>query len=361
MFPKTQTCQASDGTEAEIQTIHYLSISQYVIPWTNIVNAFPNEYLVKNGDMILPFLSDSYKIKNSCKRFVISVHQRRAIDPLCIAYQENAVLEVILSAEEQGSSYSLDSSFYPTRQFRKEARRVSEYRLATALSISETLSYYPPARSILTHTLQLQHNSSPHLFIVLPTRDSSTGELLDDFRLHYLCECGEHSQTPYKSNDQHHDQDKGGTIVSHDVHLVDHEGYRIVNLPAFFEKYGVYSLALLRMVKFGAIAGGMVVPQLLQFGAGREGGQAEEEESFEERVDFAFNRMQKMQQQHGWDFNSVRTRTFTLIADTPTCPSSEKDRTDITSWLRWEMFDELDSFLDGHGYDNADNNDSNTP
>lgn len=48
---------------------------------------------------------------------VVSVLNVR-IDPLCIAYQENAVLDVIVSADGQDSSYSLDSSFYPTRQFR---------------------------------------------------------------------------------------------------------------------------------------------------------------------------------------------------------------------------------------------------
>lgn len=49
--------------------------------------------------------------------FVVSVLNVR-IDPLCIAYQENAVLEVILSVDGHDSSYSFDTSFYPTRQFR---------------------------------------------------------------------------------------------------------------------------------------------------------------------------------------------------------------------------------------------------
>lgn len=61
MFPKTQTCQASDGTDAEVPAIYYLPTLQYIIPWTNITNAFPNAYLVKHGDTILPFLSDKDK------------------------------------------------------------------------------------------------------------------------------------------------------------------------------------------------------------------------------------------------------------------------------------------------------------
>ncbi|KAF9139913.1 hypothetical protein BGX30_007328 [Mortierella sp. GBA39] len=292
MFPKTQTCQASDGTEAEVPTIHYLPTLQYIIPWTNITSAFPNAYLVKHGDTILPFLSDKDRTRELL------------VDPLCIAYQENAVLEVILSVNGQDSSYSLDSSFYPTRQFR------------------------------------------------------STNALLDQFRLYYLCECGEHSRRP-ANNNYGTSNDK---TLSHDIHLVEHEGYRIVDLPAFLEKYGVYTLAMLQMVKFGVSAGGMVVPRLLQFRAIQEGGH-EQEESFEERVDFAIIHMQRVQQeqQQRQDFDSARAMTFSLTPVAPTSSSDDSHRTDVASWLQWEMFDELGSFLEDHDYDDADNNSSSTP
>lgn len=242
---------------------------------------------------------------------------------------------------------------------RREARLVSDYRLAKALSISDTLSHYPPSRSILTHTFQLQDTSSPRLFMVLPTRDSSTSALLDQFRLYYLCECGEHSRSPTNNN---HGKGKDKAL-SHNVHLVEHEGYRIVDLPAFLVKYGVYTLALLQMVKFGASAGGMVVPRLLQFRAIQEGGQ-QTEESFEERIDFAISHMQMVQQeqQQRQDFDSERSLTFLLTPVTPTNSSSDDDnRTDIASWLKWEKFDELGSFLEDHDYDDADNNTSSTP
>ncbi|KAG9068310.1 hypothetical protein KI688_010576 [Linnemannia hyalina] len=252
MFPKTQTCQASDGTEAEVPTIHYLPTLQYIISWTNITNAFPNAYLVKHGDTILPFLSDKDK----------------------------------------------------TRELLRKACQVSDYRLAKALSISGTLSYYPPIKSN-THTYQLQDASNPRPFIVLSTRDGSTNELLDQFRLYYLY-C------------------------------------RLAGV--FLEKYGVYMLALLQMVKFGVSAGGVVVPRLLQFRAIQEGGH-EEEESFEERVDFAISRMHKVQQeqQQRQDFDSARAMTFSLTS------------------LQWEMIDELGSFLEDHDYDGADSNSSSTP
>lgn len=341
MFPKTQTCQASDGTDAEVPAIYYLPTLQYIIPWTNITNAFPNAYLVKHGDTILPFLSDKDKT------------QELLIDPLCIAYQENAVLEVILSVDGHDSSYSFDTSFYPTRQFRREARQMSDYRLAKALSISDTLSHYLPGRNILTHTYQFQDASSPRLFIILPTRDSSTNALLGQFRLYYLCECGEHSRRPTNNYGKGNDR-----TLSHDVHLVEHEGYRIVDLPAFTEKYGVYTLALLQMVKFGASAGGMIVPRLLQFRAIQEGGK-ERKESFEERVDFAISHMQKIQQGH--NFNSAQTFTFSLTPVDPTSSSDDVYRPDIASWLQRVMFDELGSFLEGHNYDDAENNSSRTP
>ncbi|KAG0291370.1 hypothetical protein BGZ96_005265 [Linnemannia gamsii] len=226
-----------------------------------------------------------------------------------------------------------------------------------ALSISDTLSRNTPARSILSHTVQRQVPSGPRLFIVLPTSDTLTNALVDQFQLYYLCECGEHSRRVNKMN-QHHGKDRASE--SHDVHLVDHEGYRIIDLPAFLEKYGMYTLELLRMVKYGASAGGMVVPRLLQFcGESQNEGGGQDTGRFEERVDFAINHIQWMLQ--GQDFNSARTPTFELTEDTPTSSSSD-ERNDIASWLQREMFDKLGMFLDGRDCGHDDNCSSdNTP
>lgn len=231
---------------------------------------------------------------------------------------------------------------------------MSDYRLAKALSISDSLSHYPLSKSILTHTYQHQDASSPRLFIVLPTRDSSTSAFHNQFRLYYLCECGKHSRRPTNNN---HGKGNDRTL-SHDVHLVEHKGYRIVDFLAFLEKYGVYTLALLHMVKFGASASGMVVPRLLHF-QGKQGGQ-EPEESFEERVDFAISHMQRIQQeqQQRQDFDSIRL-TWSPVA--PTGSSEDGHRADIASWLQLEKFDELGSFLEDHDYDDAENNISSTP
>ncbi|KAG0001814.1 hypothetical protein BGZ65_003154, partial [Modicella reniformis] len=94
---------------------------------------------------------------------------------------------------------------------------------------------------------------SPRLFIVLPKasdmvdKDGRPCSLL--FRLYYLCECGTHTMS---------ESSKG----RHEIHMADHPGYDLDNHSTFFDKYGSYLLAMMYMVKYGAVAAGRVVPPL---------------------------------------------------------------------------------------------------
>ncbi|KAG0006001.1 hypothetical protein BGZ79_010649 [Entomortierella chlamydospora] len=113
---------------------------------------------------------------------------------------------------------------------------------------------------MLTQTYELHEYPIPRLFIVLPIPGQQRNELgrlqCNQFRLYFLCECGEHTMTP-RSN-------------THEVHLALHEGYDLEQPSVFFEKYASYVLTLMQMFKYGVTTSGLVVPALDKFRIGME-------------------------------------------------------------------------------------------
>ncbi|KAI8603125.1 hypothetical protein EDD21DRAFT_403109 [Dissophora ornata] len=100
--------------------------------------------------------------------------------------------------------------------------------------------------AILTQNYELLEYTIPRLFIVLPdtsTRWDPVNMLRTKFRLHFICECGEHTKATTGA----------GT---------NHEGY-VVNKPTeFFQKYGPFLMLMLKMIKVGTTIAGHVVPAL---------------------------------------------------------------------------------------------------
>ncbi|KAK3807235.1 MAG: hypothetical protein J3Q66DRAFT_418261 [Benniella sp.] len=107
-------------------------------------------------------------------------------------------------------------------------------------------------KALLTQTYELHEYPIPRLFIVLPI---STGlrdkfnPFSEKYRLYFLCECGTHTMAD-------------GSKIPHEVHLAKHEGYDLERSKEFFEKYGSYINAMMCMIKYGIIAGSIVVPPL---------------------------------------------------------------------------------------------------
>ncbi|KAG0294741.1 hypothetical protein BGZ97_004993, partial [Linnemannia gamsii] len=109
-------------------------------------------------------------------------------------------------------------------------------------------------QAVLTQTYQLHEYPIPRLFVVLPqdpSRWHATNPLSNKFRLHFLCECGEHTKS---INSQ--------TKVPHQIHLAKHGGYDIAQPSEFFKQYGSYVLTLLKILEFGIIMAGVAVPAL---------------------------------------------------------------------------------------------------
>ncbi|KAG0287935.1 hypothetical protein BGZ97_006950, partial [Linnemannia gamsii] len=106
--------------------------------------------------------------------------------------------------------------------------------------------------AILTQQLELAEYPTPRLFIVLPeevTNYDPGNWFRTKFRLHFICECGRHTEA-------------NNTKISHHLHLAKHEGYLVRKPTKFFKKYGPFLLLMLELIKVGTSVAGHVVPAL---------------------------------------------------------------------------------------------------
>ncbi|KAF9950301.1 hypothetical protein BGZ70_001432 [Mortierella alpina] len=109
------------------------------------------------------------------------------------------------------------------------------------------------AEAILIQNFELLEYTIPRLFIVLPETPGSkwnpANMLGTKFRLHFICECGEHTK-------------RAGSKLPHHLHLAKHDGYAITQPSKFFVDYGPYLLVMLTLLKHGISIAGIVVPAL---------------------------------------------------------------------------------------------------
>ncbi|GJJ70243.1 hypothetical protein EMPS_02592 [Entomortierella parvispora] len=106
--------------------------------------------------------------------------------------------------------------------------------------------------AILTQQVGLAEYPIPRLFIVLPEEPSKydpANWFRNKFRLHFICECGEHTQAE-------------GSKIPHHLHLARHEGYIVREPTELFRKYGPFLLLMLELIKFGTNIAGHAVPAL---------------------------------------------------------------------------------------------------
>ncbi|KAF9961236.1 hypothetical protein BGZ72_004377 [Mortierella alpina] len=106
--------------------------------------------------------------------------------------------------------------------------------------------------AILNQQLELIEYPIPRLFIVLPeepVKYDPANWFRTKFRVHFICECGKHTEA---SNSK----------IKHHLHLAKHEGYLVREPTEFFKKYGPFLLVMLELIKFGTVVAGHVVPAL---------------------------------------------------------------------------------------------------
>ncbi|KAG0205525.1 hypothetical protein BGX31_002930, partial [Mortierella sp. GBA43] len=112
-------------------------------------------------------------------------------------------------------------------------------------------------QAIMQQNYELHEYPIPRLFIVLPKpkrrRDRMTHPLSKQFRLYFLCECGDHTIGAGRGN------------LPNKIHLAKHGGYDLDQPNEFFQRYGSYVLTMMKFVKYGVMAAGIAVPPLAIF------------------------------------------------------------------------------------------------
>ncbi|KAF9173558.1 hypothetical protein BGX21_004015 [Mortierella sp. AD011] len=140
------------------------------------------------------------------------------------------------------------------RQVLEEAQQIVRQVLEEAQQIKDRLILIErKTAAILTQNYELLEYTIPRLFIVLPEASTSWNPksmLRTKFRLHFICECGEHTMPA------------AGSKIPHHLHLANHEGYVIDKPTEFFKKYGPFLMLMLEMIKLGTGIAGHVVPAL---------------------------------------------------------------------------------------------------
>ncbi|KAF9131574.1 hypothetical protein BGW39_001623 [Mortierella sp. 14UC] len=89
-------------------------------------------------------------------------------------------------------------------------------------------------QAVLANRMGVLDQQVPRIFVILP-KPGCPG----DFRVHFMCECGEYDGSPKK-----------GKVPKH-IHLTDHPGYDIQHKRRFMETYGTYMLDFLNLFKYG--------------------------------------------------------------------------------------------------------------
>ncbi|KAF9274072.1 hypothetical protein BGZ88_003297 [Linnemannia elongata] len=154
----------------------------------------------------------------------------------CQGFQ-SAVIHRLDAIHDQGAM---------TQQIVRKVLELSEEMKARLILIQSK------TEAILNQQLQLAEYPIPRLFIVLPeelTKYDPGNWFRTKFRLHFICECGKHTE-PCNSKVPHH------------LHLAKHEGYLVREPSEFFKKYGPFLLLMLELIKFGTSVAGHVVPTL---------------------------------------------------------------------------------------------------
>ncbi|KAF9292563.1 hypothetical protein BGZ68_003469 [Mortierella alpina] len=169
-----------------------------------------------------------------------------------------AVIEDSLPPEYHESVVNLMTVFGELKAIHEQGRitqQIVRQVLAEAQQIKDRLILIErKTAAILTQNYELLEYTIPRLFIVLPEPSSKwdpKNVLRTKFRLHFICECGEHTKPAI-----------GNNKMPHHLHLADHEGYVIREPTEFFKKYGPFMMLMLEMIKFGTGVAGHVVPAL---------------------------------------------------------------------------------------------------
>ncbi|KAG0221385.1 hypothetical protein B0O80DRAFT_502497 [Mortierella sp. GBAus27b] len=244
-FPTQAIRDCSSGEIIYVPTTIDHETGQCVVLWKDIQDTFENAKSVRSGKKPVPFMKDE------CTQNIM---------PLRIAHNPEIVLEVVVQPNGQAISDGSQASTnrINTWILNQEVEDTSAKDVAGLLdvqiqSLDQLTRIKERVRDLLLHDFEIHDSPIPRLFIILPKAIGPHCILRrpesEQFRLHFLCECGVHTMPI-------------GSSMPHEVHLTAYEGYDIVKPMELIEEYGTYLLAMMYMVKYGASTGTLEVPAL---------------------------------------------------------------------------------------------------
>ncbi|KAG0281191.1 hypothetical protein BGZ96_001261 [Linnemannia gamsii] len=117
--------------------------------------------------------------------------------------------------------------------------------------------------AILVQNYELHEYPIPRLFVIMPEPVSKwdpTTLLVKKYRLHFLCECGEHQENDLNQVATFNALPVRDIPVKNRVHLTNHPGYGLSRPNEFFERYGPFVLGMLRILKHCLAVATIVTP-----------------------------------------------------------------------------------------------------
>ncbi|KAG0007752.1 hypothetical protein BGZ80_004268 [Entomortierella chlamydospora] len=235
-----------------------------VIRWKDIQRVFKDIDCIMNEGNLVLFMTDD---------------DLEDLIPLRIVHHPGITLEVVVGSPSVGAASvepsdppPMYSILHPILEKEKapldrptvpqsDTSHVSatDIGLENQMGLQQTLRHlsivHRRIRNILSNNRELYENPPPRLFFILPkasqARNNTGGPAPKQFQLYFLCDCGQHTST-YISK------------VRHEVHVAKHEGYDLERPKEFLERYGLYTMAMMQMIKYGFEEEGIVIPELTE-------------------------------------------------------------------------------------------------
>ncbi|KAF9350472.1 hypothetical protein BGX26_011346 [Mortierella sp. AD094] len=211
---RTSIASASNGSSSCYVTLE------------DIQDVFPNALRFKLNGHPIPFLTEPDGTR---------------IRPPRIALYHDEILDVIVGTPQCNDQTPRDL-LDKVLALQLEAKENGETIIGLQNQALDRLAILQQhAHAILVQSFELHEYPIPRLFIILPVDPNKWNPkniLENKFRLHFLCECGDHTM---KTSERGQNQ----------IHIARHEGYEIRNGTEFFCKYGKYMLILMRALKLG--------------------------------------------------------------------------------------------------------------
>ncbi|ORZ28519.1 hypothetical protein BCR41DRAFT_391985 [Lobosporangium transversale] len=159
---------------------------------------------------------------------------------------KDKMLNLVLETKEKDSEmFKLQEKMFKLQLEAKEKDDIIQHQGPDKLA---TLQKH--VHAILKQNVELHEYVIPRLFIILPvdhTKWDPTNVLKNKIRVHFLCECGDHTAMTSKNSQK-------------PLHITKHDGYEIRSSTEFFRKYGKHMFILLKWLKLGMTSSTSLAP-----------------------------------------------------------------------------------------------------